>query len=191
MTDEVTYSGRWVSGDYAGLPAASQHDLMRADRQAKHEAEEAQARRDDYYQNLSMMAERQGRDVSLAGAFNRALMGSRRSDYIAQKAELRAKVQSGEVEVLDGSMSRSDPADTGYGEDRAVRQAQENRQWMAAYLVRHRGQAAVEAARRKSGYGRRQASRSRFTVPGAREITRVTSSDGMGQMDTMSRGPVW
>lgn len=174
MTDNVTYSGRWLGGNYDGLPASSAHDLMKQDRDTRHAAEEAEARRQDALDAAEVKARLEGRDVTLQGVWDRARRSMALTDRAAEKRAMRAKVESGEYEDLSGQLTRS-YRDTGYAEDRLVRQVQDNRDWMIGYLVRHDYPRALEQARRGSTYYG-QTSRARYAS--GREITR-----GAGPLD--------
>jgi hypothetical protein len=123
--------------------------MAREDRQARREETELAERAQDRAEAEVTRALLAGRDVSLQGAFGRAARAAVKTDYQAAKDELKAKVEAGEVEVLDGTVRRAESRYPGsdYEVDRQIRRAGDLRADLAAYRVRHGGAAAVEAAR--------------------------------------------
>lgn len=154
MTD-VYYCAGWVGEGSVPVPEESARQMAREDRQAAKQAEARAEHQRDLLENEATRAQLEGRDVTLAGVFERAQRNMAVSDARAERRALQAKVDAGQVEVLDGSMKRSQ--DTLSRMDEQIRQAREAHDWLIAYLVRHGGAGAVEAARAESE--RRYASR--------------------------------
>jgi hypothetical protein len=150
----TVYAAGWVADGVVGLPAASQELLARETIRERKDAEEAEASRAEALENVEFVAAREGRDVTLAGVFARAERGARKTDREGEQASLAARIESGELVVLDRPpVSRSDGwPGSEFEVDRIARQAMDGRSWMAGYLMRlasRRGHAAahIEASR--------------------------------------------
>lgn len=180
--DEVVYSGRWISGDYGGIPAASGRALDREDRAEAREEAERQAHAEDRLDQAAFLAQQDGRDVTLAGVFARAQRSMAKTDHEAARADLLAKARNGEVEILDRpDLARSAGRDTGYAETRLIRQLDDNHRWMTGYLARHNYPAALEAARATSTYYGTEATRydpDPYRAEGSYDATIVRGVEG-------------
>ena len=184
MTEAVVFSGAWVTPGTEGLPAASRAAMAREDRAAAREAAELEAARADALESQAWQAERDGRDVTLQGAFDRAQRSAARTDRQAAKADLAAKVESGEVELLGGAVQRAENRHPGtdYEVESQLARAEAMHRDLVAYRARASYPAAERAARAKAGRG--HVTRSRDSMHQDRdgyfapEITRGCDMDG-------------
>jgi hypothetical protein len=153
----TSYSAGWLAGGTSWLPAASQEQIAREEVRDRRAAGEAEAARAEALELAEFKAQREGRDTSLQGVWDRAQRSARKTDYQAEKAELAERIQAGEITVLDGQpVSRAQAQHPGsdYEIDSVLARANDLHRDLVSFCGRRDYPGAMAAARAKSEAGR-------------------------------------